>query len=57
MVDNELIPVPAHWPVRFAAHYNEPCDMVKGPCACGAWHDPYEAWVQDMVKQYGQGEM
>lgn len=26
---------------RFNAN-NEPCDMVDGPCCCGAWHNPEE---------------
>lgn len=21
---------------------NEPCDMLEGPCCCGAWHKPGE---------------
>ena len=23
---------------------NEPCDMIHGPCACGAWHNAKE-WI------------
>ena len=26
-------------PAPWATHYNGPCDMVIGPCCCGAWHD------------------
>ena len=29
---------------------NEPCDMLIGPCACGAWHQP-EDWT-DLLNQY-----
>lgn len=32
-----FVPLPKHWPKRFNAS-NEPCDMLVGPCACGAWH-------------------
>lgn len=28
---------PEWMPKRFVI--NEPCDMWRGPCACGAWHD------------------
>lgn len=28
------------WPDDWPRHYNsnEPCDMLVGPCCCGAWH-------------------
>ena len=25
---------------------NEPCDMLVGPCSCGAWHHETEYWVR-----------
>jgi hypothetical protein len=25
---------------------NKPCDMLIGPCACGAWHKIKEDWIQ-----------
>lgn len=33
---NNFVPWPTEWP----KHYNSnvPCDMLVGPCACGAWH-------------------
>lgn len=31
---------PKDWPPYF--HRNEPCDMLVGPCSCGAWHTPGE---------------
>lgn len=33
---NDFVGYPEHWPV-----YRNPsviCDMLQGPCACGAWH-------------------
>ena len=33
------------WPEWLPKYYNgsnEPCDMLEGPCACGAWHQPGE---------------
>lgn len=29
--------LPAHWPKHYNGS-NEPCDILDGPCACGAWH-------------------
>jgi hypothetical protein len=46
---NGLVPWPANWTDR---HYNashEPCDMLVGPCSCGAWHMESEDWVQVML--------
>ena len=46
---NGAVPWPSNWSDR---HYNggrEPCDMLVGPCSCGAWHMESEAWVQAML--------
>jgi hypothetical protein len=51
---NGLVP----WPDDFAPgdrHYNasnEPCDMLVGPCSCGAWHCEEEPWVQALLVKY-----
>lgn len=39
---------PKHWPKHIAAHYNHPCDVADGPCACGAWHqkDEWKTYIQ-----------
>jgi hypothetical protein len=29
---------PESWPKVIQSWTNEPCDMLIGPCACGAWH-------------------
>jgi hypothetical protein len=46
---NGVVPWPLNWTDR---HYNasqEPCDMLIGPCSCGAWHQEHEDWVQAML--------
>jgi hypothetical protein len=35
---SQLICYPSDWPKHFNAN-TEPCDMLQGPCCCGAWHD------------------
>lgn len=35
---NGLLGWPEAWTRRFHNAINEPCDMLIGPCACGAWH-------------------
>lgn len=37
---NKFAEWPKNWPPYF--HRNEPCDMLVGPCSCGAWHTPGE---------------
>lgn len=51
----------ASWPREWMYRYyngrtNEPCDMLVGPCACGAWHREHE-WKQDErnIIPYAQG--
>lgn len=47
-----IVPWPADWPRdRFNAS-SEPCDNLVGPCACGAWHDESEPWVQALLVKY-----
>jgi hypothetical protein len=46
---NGLLGYPQDWPSRYNA-CNEPCDMLIGPCACGAWHTEDEEWVQEALK-------
>jgi len=35
-----LLGWPSGWDERNYNGSNEPCDMIVGPCACGAWHGP-----------------
>jgi len=49
---NGNVPWPLNWTDR---HYNasqEPCDMLIGPCSCGAWHQEHEDWVQAMLLKH-----
>ncbi len=45
---------PDDWPEYYNA-CNEPCDMLIGPCCCGAWHQPHEFQIID-DKLYRDGE-
>lgn len=45
---NGLIPFPTTEPPHYNA-CNEPCDMLSGPCACGAWHTVEERWVRNVL--------
>ncbi len=46
-----MILYPEHWP----PHHNggERCDMIDGPCACGAWHHLTEKWVAAGMVDHG----
>lgn len=46
--DTRLIPMPPNWPARYNG-CTEPCDMLRGPCACGAYHHLNEPWVTDVL--------
>lgn len=48
---NGLIPWPEDW-TDYHFNGNEPCDMLIGPCACGAWHQVNEAWVQELLTKH-----
>ncbi len=43
-----LIPMPKELKLHNA--YNEKCDMLIGPCACGSWH--YGKDVEKIVKAH-----
>jgi hypothetical protein len=47
-----LVPWPDDWLDRHYNACNEPCDMLIGPCACGAWHCEGEQWVQEILKKH-----
>jgi len=36
-VPNNFLAYPHHWP-PYRNGGGELCDMLQGPCACGAWH-------------------
>lgn len=47
-----MIAAPSHWPNRYNANTG-PCDMISGPCACGAWHGLEDEWVRDGIAYFG----
>jgi hypothetical protein len=49
---NGLVPWPNEWADRHFNACKEPCDMLIGPCACGAWHTESEPWVQALLTKY-----
>lgn len=49
---NGLLGWPDEWTDRHHNACNDPCDMLRGPCACGAWHDEDEEWVQRALEHY-----
>jgi len=48
---NGCVPWPDGWT---DCHYNggERCDMLVGPCSCGAWHTETEDWVRDTLQRH-----
>ena len=46
---NGMTPWPDAWTDYRYNACNEPCDMLVGPCACGATHLPTEKWVQEKL--------
>jgi hypothetical protein len=50
---NGMVPWPTEWTTNL--HYNashDPCDMIVGPCSCGAWHNETEEWVRECLKRH-----
>ena len=42
--ENNFIPMPKEWIGQIYNACTEPCDILYGPCACGAWHY-FEEWI------------
>jgi hypothetical protein len=49
---NGFVPWPAAWTDRHYNGCNEPCDLLIGPCRCGAWHSEDETWVQEKLIEH-----
>jgi hypothetical protein len=47
-----IIPIPQEWGARHYNGSNEPCDVLQGPCSCGAWHNVMEWWVQELLQAF-----
>ncbi len=45
-----FIPYPETWEKHYNS--NEPCDMLIGPCTCGAFHRDDEEWVQTKLIEH-----
>lgn len=49
-----MIPVPNHWPHHYNGVVSSPCDVIDGPCCCGAWHKyNKEQWIMENLRMYG----
>ncbi len=46
---NTFILFPEHWERYVNGVGRESCDMLQGPCCCGAWHDLTE-WAIRLPK-------
>ncbi len=42
--ENNLMSMPVAWIGQVHNASTDPCDMLCGPCACGAWHHLNE-WI------------
>ena len=47
---NDFILYPEHWP-PYVNGTGRPCDMLQGPCCCGAWHDLNEWGIESIKKE------
>lgn len=56
---NGFLPMPEEFCGMFFNASTEPCDMLVGPCSCGAWHYIHE-WPMEvrekMILQYPELE-
>jgi hypothetical protein len=50
--NNGFVPWPTDWTDRRHNACNDPCDMLVGPCSCGAWHDTNEKWVRAALSKH-----
>ena len=46
---DNLVPMPVGWIGQYHNACNNPCDMLHGPCVCGAWHHLNE-WIINRKK-------
>jgi hypothetical protein len=50
---NDLATMPEAYYGKFYNACTEPCDMLQGPCACGAWHRQGEWPDQIQMEVFG----
>jgi hypothetical protein len=49
---NGLVAWPSDWTDYHHNASHEPCDMLVGPCSCGAWHKETEEWVRATLTRH-----
>ena len=52
MIENNIVVMPEKFWHKFYNACTDFCDMISGPCACGAWHS-LKDWpkkVQDAIE-------
>lgn len=48
----DLVPFPQEWDARHYELIDVPCNMLIGPCCCGATHNVMEWWVQELLQAF-----
>lgn len=43
-VKNDFMEMPKDWIGQVHNACTDPCDMLNGPCVCGAWHH-WDEWI------------
>lgn len=51
---NDLLPMPKEWIGKIYNACTVPCDMLYGPCVCGAWHH-FDEWIITRKKLTAKG--
>lgn len=55
--ENGLKPMPSE---KIGKYFNgqcpDACDMVEGPCACGAWHH-LSQWPKEIQQEFEESEL
>lgn len=51
LIVNGMVPWPVGWDLRWRSA-NRKCDMLVGPCACGAWHLETDSDTIALLKAY-----
>ena len=49
---NGLVSWPDDWTDQHHNGCNDACDMLVGPCVCGAWHSADDEWVKELLKKH-----
>ena len=49
--ENGTLGWPTEW-MDYNYNCNECCDMLIGPCSCGAWHSETDEWVRETLARH-----